>query len=245
MKSRPGCPSSLRGAVRHLHGLPRVPAQPHPRAVRPETGNNRESVALGQHQTGGIITGAALIMVAVFGGFAAGDLVMFQQLGFQARGGRVPRCDNNRAELVPAAMRLWVGQLVVPALPHLAARRAERGEPEGPARPPRAVRRANADDEAGARRCRTDTGRRGAAVGSSATESADGWPRTGRSDGSHEAEYRNIVCVHSRRAWACGRPSSAVAKFLFIPSAIHPAGMRDHVRGCRVPGAWSIVRGFD
>ena len=47
-----------------------------------QTGDNRESVAFGLRRTGGIITGAALIMVAVFGGFAAGDLVMFQQLGF-------------------------------------------------------------------------------------------------------------------------------------------------------------------
>ena len=47
-----------------------------------QTGDNRESVAFGVRRTGGIITGAALIMVAVFGGFAAGDLVMFQQLGF-------------------------------------------------------------------------------------------------------------------------------------------------------------------
>jgi putative drug exporter of the RND superfamily len=29
-----------------------------------------------------IITGAALIIVAVFSGFARGDLVMFQQMGF-------------------------------------------------------------------------------------------------------------------------------------------------------------------
>ena len=31
-----GAPLPVRGALRHLHGLPRVPAQPHPRALRPD-----------------------------------------------------------------------------------------------------------------------------------------------------------------------------------------------------------------
>ena len=58
-----------------------------------------------------------------------------------------------------------------------------------------------------------------------------------------------FLCVASRRAWAFGRPSSAVAKF-HLWSDVRPAGMRDHVRGagCRVPGAEveaQIVRGFD
>ncbi|HEX2209966.1 MAG TPA: MMPL family transporter, partial [Longimicrobium sp.] len=46
------------------------------------TANNRESVAVGLQSTAKIITGAALIMVVVFGGFAMGDLVMMQQMGF-------------------------------------------------------------------------------------------------------------------------------------------------------------------
>ena len=46
------------------------------------THRNRESVAVGLQSTARIITGAALIMVAVFVGFAAGRLVMFQQMGF-------------------------------------------------------------------------------------------------------------------------------------------------------------------
>ena len=36
----------------------------------------------GVSSTAGIITGAALIMVAVFAGMASGELVMFQQIGF-------------------------------------------------------------------------------------------------------------------------------------------------------------------
>ena len=46
------------------------------------TGDNTLAVTEGVGATAGIITGAALIMVAVFAGFAAGDLVMFQQMGF-------------------------------------------------------------------------------------------------------------------------------------------------------------------
>src|SRR5439155_23528598 len=46
------------------------------------TKDNRESVAFGVRSSAGIITGAALIMAAVFGGIAQGDLVMFQQMGF-------------------------------------------------------------------------------------------------------------------------------------------------------------------
>ena len=47
-----------------------------------ETHDNLASVAFGVRTTAGMITGAALIMVAVFAGFAAGQLTMFQQMGF-------------------------------------------------------------------------------------------------------------------------------------------------------------------
>ena len=57
-------------------------SEPHPRALRPDTGNNTDSIVFGVGTTSRIITGAALIMVAVFGGFAAENLVMFQQMGF-------------------------------------------------------------------------------------------------------------------------------------------------------------------
>jgi RND superfamily putative drug exporter len=46
------------------------------------TKRNRESVAVGLQSTARIITGAALIMVAVFIGFSSGNLVMLQQMGF-------------------------------------------------------------------------------------------------------------------------------------------------------------------
>lgn len=70
------------------------------------TGDNSESVAFGLSVTGSIITGAALIMVAVFGGFAAGDLVMFQQMGFGLGVAVILDATIVRSVLVPATMEL-------------------------------------------------------------------------------------------------------------------------------------------
>ena len=47
-----------------------------------QTGDNAEAVAYGLRSTAGIITGAALIMVAVFGAFASGETIINQQVGF-------------------------------------------------------------------------------------------------------------------------------------------------------------------
>jgi RND superfamily putative drug exporter len=71
-----------------------------------ETGDNLGSVAFGLGSTGAIITGAALIMVAVFGGFAAGDLAMFQQMGFGLGVAVILDATIVRSVLVPAAMAL-------------------------------------------------------------------------------------------------------------------------------------------
>jgi RND superfamily putative drug exporter len=70
------------------------------------TGSNSEAVAHGLRTTGAIITGAALIMVAVFGGFAAGDLVAFQQMGFGLGVAVFLDASIIRSILVPASMRL-------------------------------------------------------------------------------------------------------------------------------------------
>ena len=45
-------------------------------------GSTRDAVIGGVAGTARIITGAALIIVVVFAGFARGQLVMFQQMGF-------------------------------------------------------------------------------------------------------------------------------------------------------------------
>ena len=71
-----------------------------------ETGDNRDSVAFGLQATARIITGAAVIMVVVFGAFALGDLVMFQQMGFGLAVAILIDATLIRSVLVPASMVL-------------------------------------------------------------------------------------------------------------------------------------------
>lgn len=71
-----------------------------------ETGDNAEAVAFGLRSTGRLITGAALIMVAVFGGFAMGELVMLQQTGFGLGVAVLIDATIIRSVLVPASMKL-------------------------------------------------------------------------------------------------------------------------------------------
>jgi RND superfamily putative drug exporter len=71
-----------------------------------ETGDNHNAVAFGLRSTGALITGAALIMVAVFGGFATGDLLMFQQMGFGLAAAVILDATVIRSVLVPASMEL-------------------------------------------------------------------------------------------------------------------------------------------
>jgi len=71
-----------------------------------ETGNNTASVAYGLRQTASIITGAALIMVAVFAGMASGELVIFQQVGFGLAVAIILDATIIRMVLVPASMEL-------------------------------------------------------------------------------------------------------------------------------------------
>jgi RND superfamily putative drug exporter len=56
--------------------------------------------------TGRIITGAALIIIVAFCGFAAGDLVMFQEMGFDVAVALLLDATVIRLVLVPAAMKL-------------------------------------------------------------------------------------------------------------------------------------------
>jgi RND superfamily putative drug exporter len=70
------------------------------------TQRNTESVAVGLQATGKIITGAAAIMIAVFIGFAAGQLVMFQQMGFGLAVAVFLDATIVRCVLVPSAMAL-------------------------------------------------------------------------------------------------------------------------------------------
>ena len=100
--------------VRPLDGLPRLPAQPHQGAVRP-TGDNEQAVAAGLRMHRPLITGAALIMVGVFGGFAAGDLANLQQFGFGLAAAVFLDATLVRMILVPASMALLGQPQLVPA----------------------------------------------------------------------------------------------------------------------------------
>jgi RND superfamily putative drug exporter len=71
-----------------------------------KTYDNTESVSFGLRSTGRLITGAALIMVAVFGGFAIGDLAMMQQMGFGLAVAIFLDATLVRCVLVPATMKL-------------------------------------------------------------------------------------------------------------------------------------------
>ncbi|HRA46783.1 MAG TPA: MMPL family transporter [Thermomicrobiales bacterium] len=71
-----------------------------------ETGSNSEAVAMGLQSTSRLISGAALIMVAVFSGFALGDMVALQQLGFGLGVAVLLDATIVRSVLVPASMRL-------------------------------------------------------------------------------------------------------------------------------------------
>jgi RND superfamily putative drug exporter len=70
------------------------------------SGDTRDAVAHGIGRTAGIITGAALIMVAVFAGVAGGELVMFQQMGFGLAIAVLLDATIVRTVLVPSAMAL-------------------------------------------------------------------------------------------------------------------------------------------
>ncbi len=104
------------------------------------TGDNTAAVTEGVGATAGIITGAALIMVAVFAGFAAGDLVMFQQMGFGLAVAVLLDATLIRTVLVPAAMKLlgrwnWYLPSWLEWLPHLSIE----GAPAAPLAGPPAV----------------------------------------------------------------------------------------------------------
>jgi putative drug exporter of the RND superfamily len=104
------------------------------------TGDNTEAVAYGLRTTGALITGAAAIMVAVFGGFAAGPLVGLQQMGFGLAVAVALDATIVRSVLVPATMKLlgdrnwylpsWLGWLPKVHIEGVAASEVVPAEPE-------------------------------------------------------------------------------------------------------------------
>jgi uncharacterized membrane protein YdfJ with MMPL/SSD domain len=71
-----------------------------------KTGDNDAAVVEGVASTARLITGAALIIIAVFAGFARGDLIMFQQMGFGVAVSLLIDATLIRSVLVPASMKL-------------------------------------------------------------------------------------------------------------------------------------------
>ncbi|NUT54491.1 MAG: MMPL family transporter, partial [Thermoleophilia bacterium] len=71
-----------------------------------QTGDSSEAVSFGVRTTARLITGAALIIIVVFVGFATGELVMFQQMGFGVAAALLLDATVIRSVLVPAAMEL-------------------------------------------------------------------------------------------------------------------------------------------
>jgi uncharacterized membrane protein YdfJ with MMPL/SSD domain len=71
-----------------------------------KTGDNSEAVAYGLRTTGGIITGAAVIMVAVFAAFASGRIAALQEMGFGLAVAVFLDATIVRSVLVPSAMKL-------------------------------------------------------------------------------------------------------------------------------------------
>ncbi|MBA3383237.1 MAG: MMPL family transporter [Actinobacteria bacterium] len=70
------------------------------------TRDTRDAVRWGVASTARIITGAALIIVAVFSGFARGDLVMFQQMGFGVAIALLIDATIIRSVVLPSVMAL-------------------------------------------------------------------------------------------------------------------------------------------
>ena len=105
-----------------------------------QTHDNTESVAHGLRATAGLITGAALIMVAVFGGFASGDIVSNQQVGFGLAVAVLLDATIVRTVLVPSSMRL-LGNANWYLPSFLSWLRTYASSPLEPPRPPRPTTR--------------------------------------------------------------------------------------------------------
>jgi RND superfamily putative drug exporter len=89
------------------------------------TRNNRRSITVGQAETGGIITAAAIIMIAVFGGFILGDNRVVKLIGIGLASAIFIDAFILRTVLVPAIMHLlgdrnwWYPRWMDRITPHL------------------------------------------------------------------------------------------------------------------------------
>ena len=74
--------------------------------VHDETGDNDLAVAVGLQRSGRIITSAAALIVVVFAGFAAGEVLAIKQLGVGLAIAVIVDATLVRMLLVPATMKL-------------------------------------------------------------------------------------------------------------------------------------------
>jgi RND superfamily putative drug exporter len=104
-----------------------------------QLGSTTEAVSSAVSTTARIITGAALIIVVVFAGFASGQLVMFQQMGFGVAVALLLDATVIRSVVLPSMMALlgehaWYLPRWLEWLPHVEVERRApepaRAEPE-------------------------------------------------------------------------------------------------------------------
>lgn len=101
------------------------------------TGSTTDAVVYGVGSTARLITGAALIIIVVFIGFATGELVAFQQMGFGVAIALLVDATIVRSVVIPAAMQLlgernWYLPSWLEWLPDVHVE----GRPGAPAQPP-------------------------------------------------------------------------------------------------------------
>jgi RND superfamily putative drug exporter len=94
-----------------------------------QTGSTRDAVVTGVAGTARIITGAALIIVVVFSGFARGQLVQFQQMGFGVAVALLLDATIIRSVVLPSMLtlldeRAWYLPGWLDWIPHLEVERA-------------------------------------------------------------------------------------------------------------------------
>ena len=98
------------------------------------SGSTHDAVSGGVASTARIITGAALIIVVVFAGFAAGKLVMFQQMGFGVAVALLLDATVIRSVVLPAMLglldrRSWYLPRWLDWLPHVEVERPAATQP--------------------------------------------------------------------------------------------------------------------
>jgi RND superfamily putative drug exporter len=104
-------------------------------------GDNRRAIATGLAHTGQVVSGAATIMVAVFGGFVLADVVLIKSLGFGLAFAVLLDATIVRGILVPTTMRLmgrwnwWAPAWVTGMVGRVGMAHREPSTVEGPMEP--------------------------------------------------------------------------------------------------------------